>query len=163
MTTATYGACPIKRPRRTKADIQKIRDELFAILEEYRPMTVRQLFYRLVTRGAIEKTEAEYKTTVSRLLTEMRRAGVIPYDWLVDFTRYMRRPRTHASLGDALENTRATYRRSIWHDQDACVEIWAEKIGLAGVLYEVTAAWDVPLMLCGGYPSLSFIHSARWK
>jgi hypothetical protein len=41
-------------------------------------MTVRQLFYRLVSMETIAKTEAEYKGTVVRLVGEMRRARVIP-------------------------------------------------------------------------------------
>lgn len=40
------------------------------------------------------------------------------------------------------------------------MEIWLEKEALAGVLINVTAEWDVPLMCCKGYPSLSFLHSA---
>ena len=58
-------------------------------------MTVRQVFYRLVTLGAIGKSEPEYKTTVVRLLTEMRLAGEIPFGWIADNTRWMRKPRTY--------------------------------------------------------------------
>ncbi len=155
----TYGACPIKRDRRTKAAIEAIKGEIVDVLAQYRPATVRQTYYQLVARQVIDKTEAEYKT-VCRLLKVMRRDGAVPYSWLADYTRYMRRPTTHSSLESALENTRSTYRRAVWDDQDCYVEIWAEKHGLAGVLWEVTAAWDVPLMLCGGYPSLTFVHGA---
>jgi hypothetical protein len=35
-------------------------------------MTVRQVFYQLVVRNVIEKTEEQYQRTVIRLLTEMR-------------------------------------------------------------------------------------------
>ena len=35
-----------------------------------------------------------------------------------------------------------------------------EKDALAGVLYPVTARYDVPLMVTRGYPSLSFLHGA---
>jgi hypothetical protein len=40
------------------------------------------------------------------------------------------------------------------------VEIWLEKDALAGVLYDVTSQWDVPLMVTRGYSSLSFLNSA---
>ena len=50
-------------------------------------MTVRQVFYQLVVRGVIEKTEAEYQGTVIRLLTEMRLDASIPFDWIVDESR----------------------------------------------------------------------------
>jgi hypothetical protein len=130
------------------------------IVARYRPMTVRQVFYQLVSRGVIAKTEAEYKSTVCRLLVEMRRDGTLDYDDIADNTRWMRKPRTYNSLEAALERTRLTYRRSVWDDQDAYVEVWLEKEALAGVLVDVTQRWDVPLMVTRGYPSVSFLHSA---
>src|SRR5690606_17343755 len=48
----------------------------------------------------------------------------------------------------------------IWADIDCRVEIWLEKEALAGVLFDVTAEWDVPLMVTRGYPSLSYLHGA---
>ena len=75
------------KPRRTKAAIQALRDAIYEIVAEYQPMTVRQVFYQLVTRGVIDKTEAEYKTTVCRLLVQMRRDGELPFDWIADNTR----------------------------------------------------------------------------
>ncbi len=160
MSISTYGSSPIKRPRRTRADIERIKDVVVDLLRREHPMTIRQLYYRLVSLGTIAKTEAEYKSTVVRLLGEMRREGDIPFHWIADNTRWMRKPRTHSGLNEALRQTAATYRRSVWDDQDAYVEIWLEKDALAGVLWDVTAPWDVPLMVTRGFASLSFLHSA---
>lgn len=146
--------------RRTKAEIEAIRNEMFCIIADHRPMTVRQIFYQLVSRGVIAKTEGEYKSTVCRLLSLMRREGGLPYDWIADNTRWMRKPRTYSSVEQMLERTQETYRRSVWENQDVYVEIWLEKEALAGVLVDVTSKWDVPLMVTRGYPSLSFVHSA---
>ena len=123
-------------------------------------MTVRQLFYQLVTSSTISKTETSYKNIVVRLLGLMRRDGDLPFSWIADNTRWMRKPRTYSSLEQALDNTVRTYRRSLWDQQDAYVEIWLEKDALSGVLYDVTAEWDVPLMVTRGYPSLSYLHVA---
>ena len=131
-----------------------------ALLERDRPMTVRQVFYRLVGLGRVAKTETEYKHTVVRLLTEMRRSGEVPYGWIADSTRWMRRPRTYGSLEDALEQTARTYRRTLWNDQAAYVEVWLEKDALAGVLAEATGPWDVPLLVTRGYPSPSYLAEA---
>jgi hypothetical protein len=150
---------PIKR-RRSKSEIAVIRDALFDVLEAENPMTVRQVFYRLVSAAVIEKTEAQYKNTICRLLGLMRRERIIPFDWIADNTRWMRKPHTHSGLEAALEYTARTYRRSLWEDQNAYVEIWLEKDALAGVLMEETEQWDVPLMVTRGYSSLSFLHSA---
>ena len=72
----------------------------------------------------------------------------------------MRKPRTHDSMEDALRLTAQTYRRALWQDSDVTVEIWLEKDALAGVLYPITAEYDVPLMVTRGYPSLTFLQSA---
>jgi hypothetical protein len=135
--------------------MDRIREAILEVLERDQPMTVRQLFYRLVSLGTIDKTEAEYKATVCRITAEMRRAGEIPYGWIADNTRWTRKPRTHSSLSHALKHTAETYRRAIWDNQDSYVEVWLEKDALAGVLLDVTAPWDVPLMVTRGFPSLT--------
>jgi hypothetical protein len=151
---------PIKRARRTQAAVQAIRDAIYEVVADQQPMTVRQVFYQLVTRRVIDKTEREYKSTVCRLLTDMRRDGDLPFDWIADNTRWMRKPDTYRSLTSMLWNCQRTYRRALWNDQEVYVEVWLEKEALAGVLVDVTAEWDVPLMVTRGYPSLSFVYSA---
>jgi hypothetical protein len=155
-----YRSRATKRQRRTRAGMDAIRQAIHDALAKDHPMTVRQLFYRLVSGGVIEKTEAEYKSTVVRLTGEMRLAGEVEFGWIADNTRWMRKPVTHSSLEDALETAARTYRRSVWDDQDVYVEVWLEKDALAGVLIEVTRAWDVPLMVTRGFASLSFLYEA---
>lgn len=155
------GSSPTKRPaRRSKADIAALREQLYVLVELDRPMTVRQVFYRAVSAGIVDKTEGEYKSTVCRLLTDMRLAGELPFSWIADNTRWMRKPTTYTSWENALENTAATYRRAMWADAPVYVEVWLEKDALAGVLLDVTRRWDVPLMVTRGYPSLSYLTGA---
>lgn len=123
-------------------------------------MTVRQVFYQAVSKGVIDKLESEYNNVVVRLLTQMRREGSLPYGWIADNTRWMRKPATHSSAQEMLREAAITYRRQLWQNQDAYVEVWLEKEALAGVLLDVTAKWDVPLMVTRGYSSISFLHSA---
>ena len=150
-----------KRTRRTNAEIAELKAAIMSVFEEIRPQTGRQVFYQLASRlQVIPKTEAQYKSTVIRLLTKMRRSGELPFEYLADNTRWMRKPRSYSSLEAMLRNTAATYRRSVWDNQDSYVEIWLEKDALAGVFYEVTSAWDVPLMVTRGFASLSFLYSA---
>ena len=154
-----YGPSPIKRARRTKAQMQKLRDALIDIVNEGAPMTVRQVFYQATVRGLIAKEEKQYKAT-GRQLVLMRRSGDLSFDKIADETRWMRRPTTYGSAEDALRMTAILYRRQVWADLDARVEVWLEKEALAGVLVDVTEKWDVPLMVTRGYPSLSFLHAA---
>ncbi len=153
------GPSPI-RQRRTKRAIEQLKAVLYEVLAADHPMTVRQVFYQLVARGAIEKTEAEYKRTVCRLLAVMRRAEELPYTWLEDNTRWVRRPESYASVDDYLDLVQRPYRRALWDDQPDYVELWCEKDALAGVVYEATAPWDVPLKVARGYASLTYLYEA---
>jgi hypothetical protein len=110
------GPSPIKVARRSKADIEQVKNAIYTIIEADRPMTLRQTFYRLVAAGIVPKEESEYKFT-GRLLLDMRRDGEIPYGWISDNTRWMRKPRTFNSVEEALRDTAATYRRAVWRDQ----------------------------------------------
>ena len=157
--TTSYQASPVKRRRSTKAEVEQRRESLLDIVSEMQPMTVRQVFYQATVRSIIEKTEAGY-TKVQTDLALMRRAGELPYEWLADNTRWQRKPRTFNSVEEALKQTAQLYRKNLWASADAYVEIWLEKDALAGVVWPVTAAYDVPLMVARGYASLSFLHTA---
>jgi hypothetical protein len=137
-----------------------IRGAIYATLANEHPMTLRQLFYRLVSEGVVEKTESEYGSTVGRLLLQMRRDGSIPFDWVSDNTRWMRKTRTYSSLESALQRTAQTYRRALWDDQEVYVEVWTEKDAIAGVLLEETDEWDVPLMVSRGFSSETYLYEA---
>jgi hypothetical protein len=156
---AAYGASPIKRQRSTKAEVEQRRQDFFDIVQAGQPMTVRQVFYQATVRGIVEKAESGY-AKVQNDLTLMRRNGELPYGWLADNTRWQRKPKTYDSVADALQETARLYRKSLWTDADAYVEIWLEKDALSGVILPVTAQYDVPLMVARGYASLSFLHSA---
>ncbi len=160
-SSATYPASPIKpvRQRATREELQQRRAALYDIVAAMHPMTVRQVFYQASVRGIVDKSEGGYDR-VQTDLAVMRRAGDLPYGWLADNTRWQRKPVTYDSIEEALETTARLYRKSLWADADCYVEIWLEKDALAGVVYPVTSAFDVALMVARGYASLSFLHTA---
>jgi hypothetical protein len=94
------------------------------------------------------------------MLTRMRLSGEIPYGWITDNTRWMRKPRTYSSISDMLKRTSEFYRRALWDSSLVYVEIWLEKEALSGVLYDVTDVYDVPLMVTRGYPSLTYLYES---
>jgi hypothetical protein len=151
------------RYRRTKSEVEKIREAIIDILAGTYPMTVRQVFYALTTRGVIEKTEAEYKQTVVRLLTDMRWDGSIDWDDISDSSRWMHKSPSYNSVEDALRRTAQLYRRDMWANADDYVELWCEKEALAGVIVEITDEFDVPLMVSKGFSSVSYLRRAASK
>jgi hypothetical protein len=161
MMTETPMETPSKRPRvrATKAEVEARRDALFAMVEEGQPMTVRQVFYQATVRGLVEKSEYGYGK-IQQDLTKMRKAGRLPYDWLVDYTRRQILPVTYDGVEHALRDTAESYRKDLWADANCRVEIWIEKDALAGVVEAITMKYAVPLMVARGYSSLSFLHRA---
>jgi hypothetical protein len=155
-----YQACPIKRARRTKQDIDSIRTAIINVLKADNPQTVRQIFYQLVVRGVIEKTEAEYQTTVIRLLSEMRLSGDVPFSWIVDESRRTRQTRTFDNVTDALNDTAKFYRRSALRESDVYIEFWSEKEALSGIIWDVASDYDVPVIVSKGTPSLTQLYGS---
>jgi hypothetical protein len=159
MTKSIYKSRPIKRKRRTKAEMEALKGGLNAILQDDNPQTVRGVFYQATVRGLIDKTEPGYKV-VQRCLADMRRNGILPFNYIADSTRWMRKPETHSDVEAVLFDAWRYYRKAIWDSQSDYVEVWIEKDALAGVIYTVTAEWDVPLMVTRGYSSLSFLFES---
>jgi hypothetical protein len=154
-----YETSPIKRNRATKAQVGERRQALYDIVAEMQPMTVRQVFYQATVKGLIDKSEAGCAKVQTDLVL-MRRVGDLPYEWLADNTRWQRKPRTFDSVQHALDETARFYRKALWSDIGAYVEVWLEKDALSGVVLPVTSLYDVPLMVARGYASLSFLHTA---
>jgi hypothetical protein len=90
----------------------------------------------------------------------MRRSGALPYEWLADSTRWMRKPCTFGGIEEALKDCARHYRKALWRGAKTYVELWLKKDALSGVIYPITDLYDVPLMVARGYASLSFLHSA---
>jgi hypothetical protein len=154
------GGSPRKsRGRPVAAETVALMDTLAAILAEQHPMSSRGAFYAATVAGAVEKTEAGY-SKVQRLLVRMRERGQIPWAWISDGTRWRRGVTTYAGPDEALQDIARLYRKDLWRSADEIVEIWLEKEALAGVLMPVVSRWAVDLMVCRGYPSLSYLRSA---
>jgi hypothetical protein len=154
-----YAVCRTNGPRATKRQMAARLEAVRRIVEAIRPCTVRQVFYQASIAGVVGKDEAGYDR-VQRALVDLRRSGAVEYRAITDNTRWQIKPTTYGSLTDALEETARLYRRAVWADVDAYVEVWLEKDALAGVVNPITSKYDVPLMVARGFSSLSFLHSA---
>jgi hypothetical protein len=156
------GTCPTKQ-RRTRQEIASLEEALLEICRDNEPLTIRHAFYLAVAAALIAKDERDYKNVVCRLLLRLRRRGRLPYSWIVDSTRWMRKPTSYVSLVDAMQRLARSYRQDLWCDQPVYVEVWVEKEAMAGVLMEETVPWDIPLMVSKGFSSESFLYSAAEK
>jgi hypothetical protein len=158
-TTAVYGTSALNghRYRRTKAELAEIDTAIYEIAEIEEPITVRGLFYRVMSLGLVPKTERGY-AVVQRQTLKLRRSGTLPYGWITDGSRLRLKPQTFSNAQAALENTARMYRRDLWINQGHHVEVWTEKDAIRGVVSPVTVEYDVPLMISRGYSSETFLY-----
>jgi hypothetical protein len=170
------GPWSTKATRRTESQMGEVRRAIRQVLEDEHPLTARQVFYRLVVRGDIEKSEGEYKKTVIRLLTELRMASIapaigwglsryqsthVPFDWIIDESRGIEETQTFDNVAEALDHAARHYRRNALRElASEHVEIWIEKEGLASIVWDVASDYDVPVVPTKGFQSLSKLYEA---
>ena len=87
---SVYQPSPIKRRRRTKAELEELDLCLAEIAAENAPITVRGMFYWAVVAGLVPKDEGSGYKLVQRRLVKLREAGEIPCGWITDNVRVVR-------------------------------------------------------------------------
>ena len=158
MDTAIVRTSP-KKARKPQRRSLALREAIAAITAEYERMTVRQLFYQLVSRGVIEKSDAAYKRAAD-CAVQMRLDGSLPYSKIVDGHRTRRHVFAHDGLADALESAHTLYRRNYWLTQPRAVEVWCEKDALTGVLEPICREYGVTYVACKGFPSITLRYES---
>ncbi len=143
-----------------EADIRGDNILLAAVLCELavdcQPITLRGLFYRAVSAGMFPNTDKQYYSRTGRLVTQLRRRGLLPYKWIVDSLRSTVKPSSWTGLSDFGDTVRDAYRKDFWHHLDDYVHVFCEKDAIAGVIAPVTREFDVALSPVRGYCSESF-------
>lgn len=124
-------------------------------LKAERPMTLRQLFYRLISVRELSNKAAEYQRLGS-LMSRIREANIVPRNWLVDHTRSTLKPSSWSGLPDFADTVREAYRKDFWASLPHHVEVFVEKDAVAGTLQPITEKYDIRLRVCRGYSSISF-------
>lgn len=122
-------------------------------------MSVRQLFYQLVARGQVEKTDRAYKR-VCDFSAQMRVDGTLDYGKIVDGHRTRQGVYAHNGLHDALTSSHLLYRRNYWTNQRKLVEIWCEKDALSGVIRPICEEYGVTYVACRGFPSITLRYES---
>lgn len=153
--TEVYGASTVKRSRRTRAELDDLDEAIIGAVAADAPVTLRGVYYRCVSGGAIDKDELGYRA-VGRRLLELRRQGRVDYRHITDGTRWITKPTTYDSVGEMLLDAARQYRRSLWTRSGIVVQVFTEKDAISGVVLPVTDRWDVALGVMRGYVSESF-------
>ena len=145
---------------------KKNREQLMiinTIIDEYAEqdykLTLRQLYYQLVSRDIIPNQQKEY-AKLSILLVKGRMAGIVDWEAIEDRIRVPFLPYWVHDVEDAINDTIEQYRLNRQEGQEVYIELWVEKDALSGVLKKITSYYHIRLMVNRGYSSCTAIHDA---
>jgi hypothetical protein len=150
----------------TEKQIDKL-NKVKKVLEEfadYKPLTLRQIFYQLVSKEYIENTKSQYGM-LSNLLKWARLDGYIPWSDIEDRVRVF-----HDGSGwddkdyfinYELRNFLRGYRRDMLRSQNKFIEVWIEKDALSSIFTKVTMDYCISTIVCRGFSSVSFLNDFK--
>ena len=139
-------------------------DDVIAVLatyEEYLPLTVRQIFYRLVATVGFDKTETAY-ARLCETVGRARRAGLIDFATIRDDGTARYEATFWTGPEDFLDGVRSDAHAFRLDRQDGqMVRLWTlcEAGGMAPMLARVASPFGVPVLSSGGFDSLTAKHT----
>lgn len=149
------------------AGYREIVEESLEIFQQYdTAITLRQLYYRLVSRRLIPNTINSYKR-LSRILVKAREDGDVPINCLEDRSRRVlgRGDVGYGSAEDYLKMRLETLQDSwkgfslpMWDDQPRSVLISLEKDALSRLVSRIANRYSVRTFPTRGYPSFSYVQ-----
>lgn len=132
-------------------------DAAARILKAENPMTVRQLFYRLVSVELVPNSRAAYQR-VSGVMTKARNDGRVDFDWIADRSRPEYAVNAFADPAEYGEAVKRSYRKDYWATQPGYCEIWCEKDAIIGSIQATASDLGVTVRVGRGFLSTTKAH-----
>lgn len=129
-------------------------------------LTLRQLYYRLVSRRLFENTVNNYKR-LSRLMVRAREEGDVPVNCLEDRSRRIlgRGDTGYTSAKDflkrritSLKESYRDFRMPMWDDQPNYLLISLEKDALSRLVSDEANKYYIRTFPTRGYPSFTYVR-----
>jgi len=134
-------------------DVQAV----LADYSEHLPLTIRQVFYRLVATRGYDKTETAY-ARLCETVNRARRAGLIRFAAIRDDGPARFEPASWADPADFLADMLADaqrFRLDRQGGQPVRLRVLCEAGGMAPMLARVANPYGVPVLTSGGFDSLT--------
>ena len=147
------------RQRRSPEEMDTLHAAIYAVAEADNPVSIRHIFYRMVTQNLVEKSNKGYQQ-LQKATVDMRDGGMLPYEWIEDSSRRAYWNTGYDGIDDYAEAAALLYRRDYWTETDTLVEVWCESRSLVGALGQVCREYVVALFPSGGFSSMSFTYQA---
>ena len=129
------------------------------------PLTLRQIYYRLVAAGLIPNRRSAYNG-LSAQLVKAREVGEVNERRIVDRSRSIE-DRAYDSPEDFLDaaiyTTKNRFFRRFWTTQETYCEAWVEKDALSQVIAGAVEALNTIVAPSRGYSSYTYVKDAVYR
>lgn len=156
--------------------MERLRNKKEGLIEEskkilqgyFDAITLRQLYYRLVSKDLIENKQSQYQY-LSKALKEGRLSGRIPFSSIEDRTReanggdyhYLEPEERLRFAWDNFTDVVDRQRRPQWEGQDYYIEVWVEKQALENIFNSIANRKGVTSFACRGYAGWTSLKEAE--
>jgi len=125
------------------------------IVQQYAPVNVRGIFYKLVDKNIVLKENVKNELArLSDILVEQREDDIIDADDIVDIRGTVHHDYGWANLMEGLQFfVEHVFRVNLWTAVEDRVVIGVEKAGLGDVIKPVCDRFQAPLIVAGGFGS----------
>lgn len=147
----------IQMSKRNRASLELINSIIGEYSRDGYTLTLRQLYYQLVSRDIIANENKEYKK-LSRILKEGRLSGMVDWEAIEDRLRQISKVTTWDNPKDILKAAKSQFKLDRLQDQETYLEVWVEKDALSQVVERAATAYQVPVLVNRGYGSVSAMY-----
>lgn len=140
------------------AELERINNILEDYMSQGYTLTLRQLYYQLVSKNIIANDDRQYKR-VGKMLSDARMAGLVDWNAIEDRLRKPTLYATWESPRELLDYYKDQYEIDRLQGQRNYVEVWVEKDALSQVVKRACEKWQIPVMVNRGYGSSSAMYS----
>ena len=144
--------------------IEDVRD-ILSDNSDILPLTLRQIFYMLVSNHGFDKTEKAYKR-LCETMNKARRARHIPMEDIRDdgFNEISNGGwSSESGLIDTFKRSAERFRLNRQDGQDTHIMLWCEAAGMAPQLGSAAHDYGVSVLSSGGFDSLTTKHDMANK
>lgn len=146
-----------------EADKRTIITQIRLICQQYLnsgySLTLRQLYYQLVSKDYIPNHDKVYKK-LSSLKDEVVYGGLTDWEVFEDRGRLPDVPYSEDGITEALQKTVDCYRLERQKGQRTHVEVWTEKDAISSILKKITNRMGVTLVVNKGYTSSTAMYGS---
>ncbi len=149
--------------KRFGSEAQALLGQILAVLQNYAvqgyDLSLRQLYYQLVSKNVVVNTERSYKN-IGNLVSDARLAGLIDWNMIEDRGRTVSRNPHWDNPRQFIDSVAPQFAFDKWEDQPNYVEVMVEKQALEGVLEPLCSELDIAFSANKGYSSSSALYKA---